>query len=338
VRALELIGFDGPASLRVADRPEPRPARGQVRVRFRASALNHLDVFVTRGLPKRPLPAILGADGSGVIDAVGDGVDPRRVGEEVVVYPVASCGDCEWCLRREEVHCEKFGILGEHLDGTFQESLAIAARAAFPRPRHLDWREAAALPLSFLTAWRLLFTRGRLQPGDALAIVGIGGGVALASLVLAKARGLRVLVTSRDAAKRERAKALGADGAFPSEGFADAVREATGGAGARAVIDTVGPVTFQESFRALAREGMLLTVGSTSGPKVELVLPRLFFRHLSLVTSTMGTSREFEAMLADVARFQIHPPVDAVYPLERGAEAFARLEAGEQFGKVILEP
>lgn len=338
MRALELVGFDGPGSLRLGDRPEPAPGPRQVRVRLRASALNHLDVFVTRGLPKRPLPAILGADGAGVIDAVGVGVERRRVGDEVVIYPVVSCGACEWCTRREEVHCPTFGILGEHIDGTFQESLVVAERSAFTRPQRLSWPEVAALPLSFLTAWRLLFTRGRLGRGDSLVIVGIGGGVALAALLLGKARGLRVFVTSRDPAKLERAKMLGADAAYPSNAFAKPVREATGGAGARAVVDTVGPATFEESFRALAREGELLTVGSTSGPKVELMLPRLFFRHLSLVTSTMGTSREFEAMLADVARFHIRPVVDETYPLAKGADAFARLEAGEQFGKIVLEP
>ena len=336
MRALELTGFDGPASLRMSERPEPIPRRGEVRVRFRASALNHLDVFVTRGLPKRPLPAILGADGVGVIDAVGDDVERRRIGDEVVVYPVVSCGECEWCRRREEVHCERFGILGEHVDGTFEESLVVAARSAFARPAHLGWPDAAALPLSFLTAWRLLFTRGRLARGDTLLIVGIGGGVALAALLLGVAHGLRVFVTSRDRAKLDRATALGAEGAFASEGFAKGVRDATGGAGARAVLDTVGPATFEESFRSLAREGLLLTVGSTSGPKVELVLPRLFFRHLSLVTSTMGTSREFEAMLADVERFKIRPVVDQMFPLERGRDAFERLEKGEQFGKLVL--
>ena len=338
MRALELVGFDGASSLRGAERPEPVPREGEVRVRFRASALNHLDVFVTHGLPKRPLPAILGADGAGVIDAVGDGVAPSRIGEEVVIYPVVSCGRCEWCARREEVHCDSFGILGEHADGTLQEALVVPERSAYPRPRHLSWRESAAVPLSFLTAWRLLFTRAQLASGDAIAVVGIGGGVSLAALLLAKARGLRVYATSRDPAKLERARSLGADGAFPSDGFSKPVREATGGAGVRAVVDTVGPATFEESFRALAREGMLLTVGSTSGPKVELVLPRLFFRHLSLVTSTMGTSREFEAMLADVGRFGVRPVVDGAYPLERGAEAFERLERGEQFGKIVLEP
>ncbi len=337
MRALELVGFDGPASLRVAERREPTPGPGEVRVRFRAMALNHLDVFVTRGLPKRPLPAVLGADGAGVVDAVGEGVDPSRVGEEVVIYPVVSCDRCAWCGRGDQVLCENFGILGEHVDGTLQEALVVPESRVFARPPHLSWQESAALPLSWLTAWRLLFTRGRLRSGDTLVVVGIGGGVAIASLQLARAHGLRVFVTSRDEAKRDRALALGADAAFPSEAFGNAVREATGG-GARAVVDTVGPATLDESLRALGKEGVLLTVGATSGPKVEILLPRLWFRHLSLVASTMGNRPEFAAMLEDVERFALRPPVDAVYPLARGAEAFARLESGAQFGKVVLTP
>ena len=338
MRVLELSGFEGPASLRLAERPEPIPGPGEVRVRFRAMALNHLDVFVTRGLPRRPLPAILGADGAGVIDAAGEGVDRKRIGEEVVIYPVVSDDSCEWCRRGQQVHCAKFGILGEHVDGTFQEALTVREHEVFPRPPHLSWEESAALPLSWLTAWRLLFTRGKLVDGDTLVVVGIGGGVAVASLQLAKAHGLRVFVTSRDAAKRERGITLGADAAFPSAAFGDAVREATGGQGARAVADTVGPATFDQSIRALAKEGVLLTVGATSGPKVELLLPRLWFRHLSIVTSTMGNRSEFAAMLADVERFSLRPPVDAVYPLDRGGDAFARLETGAQFGKVVLRP
>ncbi len=338
MRAVELVGFAGPSSLHLAERAEPSPGPGEVRVRFRAMALNRLDVFVTRGLPKRPLPAVLGADGAGVVDAVGEGVSDGRIGAEVVIYPVVSCGRCAFCAEGREVLCEKFGILGEHVDGTLQEALVVPERSVYARPAHLSWEEAAALPLSFLTAWRLLFTRGRLVSGDTLVVVGIGGGVATAALLLAKSRGLRVFVTSRDPAKRERAVALGADAAFPSDVFGDAVREMTGGAGARAVVDTVGPATIDQSLRALAKEGVLLTVGSTSGPKIELVMPRLFFRHLSLVTSTMGNRPEFVAMLDGVNAARLRPPVDRVFALDRAADAFAYLESGAQFGKVVLRP
>jgi NADPH:quinone reductase-like Zn-dependent oxidoreductase len=336
VRALELVGFDGPASLQLGERPLPTPGPGEVRVRFRNMALNHLDVFVTRGLPKRPLPAVLGADGAGTIDALGDGVTELALGDEVLLYPVVSCGHCDACQVGQEVHCPEMGILGEHTDGTLQDALVVPAHMCHPRPAHLDFAETAALPLAWLTAYRLLFTRGRLEAGDWVVLVGIGGGVAIAALLLAKAHGLRVIATSRDEAKRQRALELGADVALPSEGFGKAVQAATNGTGARAVVDTVGPATLDESVRALAREGTILTVGATSGPKVELLLPRLWFRHLSLVTSTMGNHSEFRAMLEDVKAHQLRPPIDRVFPLAEGAQAFELLESGAQFGKVVL--
>jgi NADPH:quinone reductase-like Zn-dependent oxidoreductase len=336
VRALELTGFDGSASLRLGERPEPEPGPGEVRVRFAAMALNHLDIFITHGLPKRPLPAVLGSDGAGVADAIGEGVDSVTVGSEVVLYPVKSDGTCPACLSGQEVHCPNMAILGEHTEGTLQETLVVPAGLCHPRPTHLSWAESAALPLAWLTAWRLLFTRGHLQGGDTVVLVGIGGGVATACLLLAKAHGLRVIATSRDESKRQRALELGADVAVPSEAFSKAVQEATGGAGARAVVDTVGPATLEESVRSLAREGMILTVGATSGPRVEILLPRLWFRHLAIVTSTMGNHREFASMLDDVNRYQLRPPVARVFPLAAGADAFAYLESGAQFGKVVL--
>ncbi|HET6319706.1 MAG TPA: alcohol dehydrogenase catalytic domain-containing protein, partial [Chloroflexota bacterium] len=197
MRALELTGFDGPASLHIADRALAEPAAREVRVQLETSALNHLDVFITRGLPKRPLPAILGSDGAGVVDAVGAEVQDINVGDEVVLYPIESCGQCPACQNGHEVHCPKMAILGEHTDGTFQESLVVPATLCHPRPGHLSWEETAALPLAWLTAYRLLFTRGRLQAGDWLVIVGIGGGVATACLLLGKAHGLRMVATSR---------------------------------------------------------------------------------------------------------------------------------------------
>jgi zinc-binding alcohol dehydrogenase/oxidoreductase len=336
VRALELTGFDGPASLSIAQRPEPTPGVGEVRVRLKNSALNHLDVFITRGLPKRPLPAILGSDGAGVVDAVGPEVSDVRDGDEVVLYPIISCGQCRACQKGQEVHCPKMAILGEHTDGTFQEALVVPATLCHARAKHLSWEETAALPLAWLTAYRLLFTRGRLQADEWLLLVGIGGGVATACLLLGKAHGLNVIATSRSADKRQRALELGAAHALPSDGFSKQVQEITGGAGVRAVVDTVGPATLEESIRSLGREGMILTVGATSGPKVELSLPRMWFRHLSLITSTMGNHREFSNMLDDVNAHELKPPVDRVFALDEGGAAFGHLESAEQFGKVVL--
>src|SRR4029079_18197179 len=212
------------------------------------------------------------------------------------------------------------------------DALVVPATLCHPRPSHLSWAETAALPLAWLTAWRLLFTRGHLGEGDWVVLVGIGGGVATACLLLGKAHGLRVIATSRDETKRQRALDLGADAAPPSAGFAKAVQELTGGARARAVVDTVGPATLEDLIRSLAREGMVLTVGATSGPKVELLLPRMWFRHLALITSTMGNHSEFRSMLEDVNSHRLRPPVDREFPLDQGAGAFAHLEGGTPFG------
>ncbi|MBI2755515.1 MAG: alcohol dehydrogenase catalytic domain-containing protein [Chloroflexi bacterium] len=338
MRALELQGFNGPASLQVVDRPLPEPGAGEVRVRLKASALNHLDVFVSRGLPKRALPGVPGADGAGTVEAVGADVDESNIGREVVLYPMRTCGVCPACQAGQEVHCPKMAILGEQVDGTLQEAVVVPSTSLFDKPVHLTSEQAAALPLAWLTAWRLLFTRGGLKAGDSLVLVGIGGGVATACLLLARAHGLRVFATSREAAKRQRALDLGAEAAFPSDGFSGQVRQATDGRGATAVVDSVGPATIDESFRSLAREGVLLTMGATAGPKVELNLARLWFKHQSLVTSTMGNRSEFGAMLHDVQAYALVPPVDSVVSLEQAPSAFERLEAGEQFGKVILVP
>jgi zinc-binding alcohol dehydrogenase/oxidoreductase len=344
VRALELVDFQGADSLRLVERPDPEPGPGEVRVRLQAMALNHLDVFITHGLPRRELPAVLGSDGAGVVDAVGPGVERPRVNDEIILYPMVPEGTCPACRAGQEVHCPKMAILGEHTDGTFQEALVVPVGICYPRPGHLSWEETAALPLAWVTAWRMLFTRGRLESGDWLVLVGIGGGVATACLLLGKAHGLRVIATSRDEAKRQRALELGADLALPSESFSKAVHQATAdqagpfGSGARAVVDTVGPATLDESFRSLAREGMVLTVGATSGPKTEMLLPRLWFRHLSLVTSTMGNQSEFRSMLDDVNSYRLRPPVDCVFPLADGADAFRHLESAAQFGKVVLRP
>src|SRR3979490_2161880 len=184
VRVLELVGFDGPTSLQLGERPELPPSPHEVRIRLRNMALNHLDVFITRGLPKRPLPAILGSDGAGVVDAVGDSVENLHLGDEVVMYPIVACERCAACQAGQEVHCPKMAILGEHVDGTFQEAINVPASICHPRPAHLSWEETAALPLAWLTAWRLLFTRGGLHAGGWLPPPGAGGGGAPAGRLL----------------------------------------------------------------------------------------------------------------------------------------------------------
>jgi len=225
-------------------------------------------------------------------------------------------------------------VLGEHSDGTACELIHIDARSVFRKPRGLSWEEAAAFPLTFLTAWRMLTTRAQLRADETVLVVGAGAGVAVAAIQIARHIGARVLVTSRSETKRKRALELGADAAFDSSGFSKAVREATGD-GVEVVFEHVGPATLEESMRSLAMGGRIVTCGSTSGVKAEISMPRLFFRHASLLGSTMGNASEFEALLKAVDR-GLRPVVDSVYPLEDVQAALTRLDAAEQFGKVVL--
>jgi NADPH:quinone reductase-like Zn-dependent oxidoreductase len=252
----------------------------------------------------------------------------------VVIFPTLCDWDCEWCRAGENVRCPRFGVLGEHSDGAACELIHIDARNVFRKPAGLTWEEAAAFPLTFLTAWRMLTTRARLRADETVLVIGAGAGVAVAAIQIAKHIGARVLVTSRSEAKRARALELGADAAFDSANFSKAVRAATTD-GVDVVFEHVGPATLDESMRSLAMGGRIVTCGSTSGVKAEITMPRLFFRHASLLGSTMGNASEFEALLKAMER-GLRPVVDSVYPLDDVQAALTRLDAAEQFGKVVL--
>ena len=232
------------------------------------------------------------------------------------------------------MYCERFGVIGEHTDGTACELFHVDARSLFPKPKALSWDEAAAFPLTFLTAWRMLTTRAKLQPDETVLVIGAGAGVAVAAIQIACHIGARVLATSRSEAKRKRAQELGADAVFDSTGFSAAVRQATGD-GVDVVFEHVGPATMAESLRSLALGGRIVTCGSTSGVKAEMSMPRLFFRHASVLGSTMGNAGEFEAVLKAIDR-GLRPVVDSVHPLDQVQAALTRLDAAEQFGKVVV--
>jgi NADPH:quinone reductase-like Zn-dependent oxidoreductase len=257
-----------------------------------------------------------------------------KPGDEVVFFPTLCDWECEWCRAGENVFCPHFGVLGEHSDGAACELMHIDARNVFHKPATLTWEEAAAFPLTFLTAWRMLTTRAQLRADETVLVIGAGAGVAVAAIQIAKHIGARVLVTSRSEAKRKRALELGADLAFDSAGFSKQVREATGD-GVDVVFEHVGPATLDESMRSLALGGRIVTCGSTSGVKAEITMPRLFFRHAGLLGSTMGNASEFEALLKAIDR-GLRPVVDSVYPLDDVQAALTRLDAAEQFGKVVL--
>ncbi|MBW3555399.1 MAG: alcohol dehydrogenase catalytic domain-containing protein [Actinobacteria bacterium] len=318
---------ESPGRYRFGTVEPPPPANGEVSVRLVASALNHMDLWLTRGLPKPVTPHVPGADGAGVVTAVGEGVEGVAVGDEVVVNPAVSCRRCATCLAGESPLCPSFGILGEHRWGTHAEEVLVPAANVVPRPAALDWPEAAAYGLCFLTAWRML-RRARLRAGEVLLVVGVGGGVSSAGLVLGRAMGAQVFVTSRDEAKRQRALALGAAGAFDSGGeFAVA---------ADVVFENVGAATWASSLRALAPGGRLVTCGGTAGSKVEISLPRLFFKQHEILGSTMGSYAEFEQVTKVVAGGVPVVVDEVVDGLHRLPEALVRLESGQQLGKIVL--
>jgi len=322
----------GPAGVRIRERPRTEPVPGSVAIAIRAASINHLDLWMAHGAQRVTPPRVIAADGAGVVHASGD--PSWRPGDEVVIYPTLCCWECEWCRAGENVKCASFGILGEHSDGTACELLHVDARNVFRKPPSLTWLEAAAFPLTFLTAWRMLTTRARLRAGETVLVVGAGAGVAVAAISIAKHLGARVLATSRSEAKRQRAIALGAEAAFDSAQFSKSVRAATGD-GADVVFEHVGPATLDESLRSIAMGGRIVTCGSTSGVKAEISMPRLFFRQADLLGSTMGNVSEFQAVL-DAMNDGMRPVVDSTYPLSEVQAALSRLDAAEQFGKVVL--
>lgn len=273
-----------------------------------------------------------------MVDAVGDGVSRARTGDEVVLNPGISCGTCEFCLKGEHSLCVGFHLLGEHIAGTFAEFVVAPEINAFPKPKGLPWEEAAAFPLTFLTAWRMLVTKARVRPGESLLVVGIGGGVALAALQIAKLLGMTVWVTSGSAEKLSRAKMLGADvGIDHSAGdFSREVRNLTGKRGVDVVLDSVGKATWKSSIASLARGGRLLTCGATTGSDPEEDLARIFWNQLTVHGSTMGTHGEFAEMLRMFGDGRLRPVIDAVFPLSEAREAERRLEEKRQFGKIVL--
>ena len=323
------------------DLPAPTLASDtQVRVRVLAASINHLDLFVVGGLPNVRIiaPWILGSDAMGTIDEVGDAVTGLDVGDRVLINPGLSDRSCPYCREGEQPLCLRFGILGEQLPGTLTEYLVVPAANVRPVGADADPIEGAAFTLSTLTAWRMLVSRARLLPGEHVLIWGIGGGVALACLQIAKHLGAFVTVTSGNDAKLERASALGADATINHRGVdvGREMRARTGKRGVDIVVDSVGEATWSQSLGALGRRGRLVTCGGTSGPMVTTDVRRLFWNQWSILGSTMGNDAEFDAVVDHFRAGRLRPPIDRVYPLEEGRAAFERMAEGAQFGKLVV--
>jgi len=311
-----------------------------VRVRLAAGALNHLDLFVVKGLPGVTItpPWVLGCDGAGVIEAVGTDVQSVAAGDRVIINSGVSCHVCEYCKAGEHSLCVKFAVLGEHRPGTFAEYIVLPARNVRRIPASISNESAAAFTLATLTAWRMLVTRAQVQAGEHVLIQGIGGGVALAALQIAKLRGAHVWVTSGSDDKLVKARALGADETlnYRTTEVAKEIRARTGKRGVNVVVDSVGVATWAQSLGALGKGGRLVSCGATSGPIVETDMRRMFWNQWSLMGSTMGNEAEFDAITAEFAAGRLVPPVDAVFPLAEGRRAFEHLAGQTQFGKVVL--
>ena len=318
---------ESPGNYRFGEIDTPEPGRGDVRVRPVASALNHMDLWLTKGMPKPHVPHVPGCDVAGVVEAVGEGVTSVAVGDEIVVNPSVSCRRCSWCLAGDSPLCRQFQIVGEQRWGGHGGAVVVPAENVVPRPANRTWEECAAYPLVTVTAWRML-KRARLQPGETLLVVGVGGGVSSMGLALGVFMGARVFATSRDQAKRDAAVAMGAEAAFDSnEEFP---------VKADVVLENVGPATWAQSMKALQRGGRLVTCGGTSGQKVEVSLPRLFFGQFEIIGSTMGSYAEFDEVTGLVGQGLPVVVDETLEGLDAYPRALERLSAGAQLGKIVL--
>jgi zinc-binding alcohol dehydrogenase/oxidoreductase len=315
VKAIRIHEDGGPEILRYEDAPDPVPGAGEVLVHLRAAALNRLDLWVRKGLPSVPKPRILGADGAGV----------DELGRRVVINPGIEHGD-------------RISVIGEHMDGTHAELIAVPEANVYALPDEISFEDAAAFPLVFETVYRMLVTRAGLGEGEWVLVWGVGSGIGTAALQLTKALGARVIATSSSDAKLERAKELGAEAVVNHESgdVVEAVKEATGGPGADVVIEHVGEATWQTSLQAVRPHGRIVVCGATTGPNPKAALHRVWWKQLTILGSTMGTKADFEGAYELVKAEKARPIVDSVFPLADARAAHERMESGEHFGKIVL--
>lgn len=340
MKAVLLYEHGGPEVLKYGEFPAPQPAAGEVLVALEAAALNRMDLWVRNGWKGLRLeyPHIPGADGAGTIAQLGEGVEGLQVGQRVVINSNLGCGKCEFCLAGKDNLCRNWHLLGETVRGTYAQFVAVPARQVMPVPDGFDLHQAAAAALVFHTAWHSLITRGNLRPGEHVLVVGASGGVNTASIQIAKFTGCTVYVVGSNAEKLSLAESLGADYLIDrskEEAWHKAVYSLSGKRGVDVVVDNVG-TTFPLSFRACRKGGRVLTVGNTGGPVFEIDNRFIFGKHLSVIGSTMGTLEDFRTVMSLVFSGVFKVVIDRTYPLEQAAEAQARLESGEQLGKITL--
>src|SRR3954471_5567753 len=342
MKAVVFNEHGGPEVLRYSEAADPRIKADEVLIEVRACALNHLDVWARRGLPgiKIPLPHILGNDIAGVVREAGELVTWVRAGDEVILQPGVSCGHCVNCLRGQDNLCPEYEILGYRRDGGYAELVAAPGVNVIPKPKGLAWEEAAALPLVTLTAWHMLVTRARVEPGEDVLIHAAGSGVGSIGIQVAKLRGARVIATASSDEKLEKALELGADDVvnYTREDWPKEVRRLTGKRGVDVVFEHTGAETWPGSILSLAKNGRLVTCGATSGFDARTDLRQVFYRHLTLLGSFMGSKAELLEAMKFVRDGKIHGVVDRVLPLSEARQAHELIENRGQFGKIVLDP
>ena len=340
MKAVFFRAHGGNEVLEYGDVPAPEPGAGEVRVSIRAAALNHLDIFARDGIPGVKLPQIPGADGAGVVDAVGERVEGVALGDRVLLQPGLYCNACEFCRSGEQSLCVKYGILGEHAPGTFAEAIVVPARNVFPIPERLSFEQAAAFPLVYQTVWRMIVTRAGVRPGETVLIHGGGGGVGGAALEIARLAGARVFVTTSGEEKAARLSEAGAEVVldYRKVDVGKEIRTRTGKRGVDVVVDCVGEKTWMTSLKCASNGGRIVTCGATSGPNPAEEIRLIFWKQLSILGSTMSNDKEFRTMLSAVAAGRLTPRIDSVFAFSRAREAYERMEKGEQSGKIVLVP
>ncbi len=339
MKAIRLIGHGGNEVVSLCECAAPVRQPSEVVVAMTASTLNQVDLYMRNsgaGITHQ-LPQTMGLEGCGVV-IDSDPQFPYKLGQRVVLYPGITCGKCEFCQRGDEVLCTKMSLLGEHRDGTWADRVGVPQRNVLPAPEHLSDEEAAALGVTHLTAWRMLRTKARLQAGEWVLILGIGGGVSLAGLQLAKAMGARCIVTSRHAHKLEQAKAHGADHTIDTSivHMVDEVMRITSGRGVDVVFENVGAAVWSQAMKCLVRSGRLVTCGATTGDQPPADLRRIFIRQLQILGSTLGNRQEMIDLLSFVSQHRIRPHIDRIYPRDQVHAALSCMAQGEQFGKLAL--
>lgn len=342
MKAVRIHEHGGVDKLRYEEVEQPKlTSSGEAIVQLKAAALNRIDILNRQGVTgiEVSLPHILGADGAGIVVEVSEQAGNVKKGDAVCLFPPSGCGQCEFCITDRDFMCLHLCVLGERIKGTYAEYVKLPVRNCFPIPPGLSFEEAAAFPLVFITVWRMLITNAQLKPGEHVLILGIGGGVATAALLVAKQMGTHVIVTSSSDEKLEMAKNWGADHGvnYRRSDFVKEVRALTGKRGVDVAVDCVGGENWVKSLAALAKGGRLVTCGATVGANPQTDIRRIFWNHLTIFGSTLGSRAEFRQLLSFMRTSKIRPIIDQLFPLKEAAAAQHRLEEGKQFGKIVLQ-